>query len=499
MLRLRAAQRAALPTGYQNEPRPASRAGELAGILAADMTRPPASPDDPFVRCLAVARTLTAPGMRVALGLSGGADSIFLLHLLAELAREGGPRPHALYVDHAARPRAAIDAEIALCRAACAELEVPFAARRVPAGTRESEAALRAARHALLDAFAGEVGAARIALGHTASDRAETALFHLLRGAGLRGVASMRADTGRIIRPLLPATSAEVRAWLAARGIPYAVDATNADTRRTRARLRLGILPALEAAVPGASRHLAEFAARVEPDADHLEEAAALRYLAARAPLLTAPALSRAAWLDSPVALRPRLLMLLARDAGMAEPPEARHLDAMARVAAGEGGKPAVPLPGRRLFERDGDLLILRPEPWPVAPYAFALAPPAEAATPAVALALAERAGRHLPAPGCFSYDLDRLALPLELRPARPGERFRPFGRGGETTAKKILQALGVPRHLRPAAPLLLDASAAPLLLAARRGAAAPVSAGTRRTLVVEFRDPAHPSFAPSP
>ncbi len=133
---------------------------------------------------------MLAGGESVLVAVSGGADSVALLHVLATLAPAWGLRLHVLHVDHGLRADSARDAEFV--RRLGERLGIPVDVATVTVERRGSlEAAARAARYAALAACADRVGAARIALGHTADDQAETALMRVLQGAGLRGLAGI--------------------------------------------------------------------------------------------------------------------------------------------------------------------------------------------------------------------------------------------------------------------------------------------------------------------
>src|ERR687888_2767736 len=144
---------------------------------------------------------MLAGGETVLIGVSGGADSVALLHVLLDLAPTLRLRLHVLHVDHGLRPDSARDADFV--RALGARLGVPVDVVGVRIGAGSVEAAARAARHAALEAAAERVGAARIALGHTADDQAETVLMRLLEGSSVRGLAAIPPVRGRIIRPLI--------------------------------------------------------------------------------------------------------------------------------------------------------------------------------------------------------------------------------------------------------------------------------------------------------
>jgi tRNA(Ile)-lysidine synthase len=217
------------------------------------MPKPAASSTEP---ALADAVASFSPALPLAVAFSGGADSTALLLACAEKWRG---QVCAVHVHHGLQPAA--DAFERHCRALCAAIDVPLLVRRVdarhPSGQSPEDAA-RIARYAALHAAVTDPSAARrctsVAIAQHADDQVETLLLALSRGAGLPGLAGMPArwerDGVTFHRPLLGVSTAELRSWLAQRGVAYVEDPTNADQALTRNRIRARLLPALEAAFP---------------------------------------------------------------------------------------------------------------------------------------------------------------------------------------------------------------------------------------------------------
>lgn len=188
----------------------------------------------------------------VVLGLSGGRDSVALLHLLVQQ----GCSVHALHVHHGIRGAEA-DADAAFCARLCEELDVPFELQRVdvPELAQEQgvslETAGRHARRWLLAAAARRCKGCTVALAHHADDQAETVLFRLARGAaGLRGMQPVHVASGITwLRPMLSWRRADITAWLQQMGQRWRDDATNAVPDVARNALRLEALPALNKAL----------------------------------------------------------------------------------------------------------------------------------------------------------------------------------------------------------------------------------------------------------
>lgn len=206
-------------------------------------------------------------------GVSGGADSVALLHLLLEQ----GVQVTAVHVNHGLRGDAS-DGDEAFVRQLCAGLNVPLVAYRATPPENPGEDWARQVRYAFFRQAAEETGVRAIALAHHRDDQAETLLLHLLRGAGLTGLCAMQPDTAaeglRILRPLLHLSRAELRAMLVSIGQDWREDASNADPRYLRNAIRRDVLPVLEALAPGCGARLANTAALLRDEEAALDEMA---------------------------------------------------------------------------------------------------------------------------------------------------------------------------------------------------------------------------------
>ena len=214
-------------------------------------------------------------GGTVLCAVSGGRDSMALLHLLSALAEAGGFQVAAAHFNHRLRPAA--DRDETFVRDWCREHDIPltcgagdvkeFAARE---GLGIEDAA-RKLRYAFLETAAAGMGAARIATAHHREDNAETVLLHLLRGSGLQGLGGIAPVRGKIIRPLLETSRAEIDAYVTRHGLPYVEDESNRDTRFTRNRLRLEVLPLLEDIAPGCGGRIAAAAELLRDENRHMQ------------------------------------------------------------------------------------------------------------------------------------------------------------------------------------------------------------------------------------
>jgi tRNA(Ile)-lysidine synthase len=208
-----------------------------------------------LVRATVRGHTLIARGGTVLVAVSGGADSMALLHVLALLRRELAFGLFAHGVDHGLRPEASAELDVAQDFARL--LEVPFDRTRVLVGAGGNlQARARAARWEALRAAASRAGATRIATGHHADDRAETMLMRILRGTRARHLGVLPPLDGDRIRPMLPARRTDIDAHVRRHRIPHCNDPSNLDPRFLRTRVRLELLPVLERLNPRVVEHM---------------------------------------------------------------------------------------------------------------------------------------------------------------------------------------------------------------------------------------------------
>jgi tRNA(Ile)-lysidine synthase len=316
----------------------------------------------------AVRRGLRSSARPVLVGCSGGADSVALAAALAFEARAAGVRVGGVTVDHGLQPGSAERAT----RTADLLRELgldPVLAVGVRVAERGGpEAAARSARYAALSAAAEEHGA-RIALGHTLDDQAETVLLGLGRGSGPRSVAGMVEHRPPWWRPLLEVRRATTRQACADAGLPVWDDPWNADPAYTRVRLRSEVLPLLEDVLGGGvAPALARTAALLREDLDALDDLAAAQ-LDALAPDDGLPVGPVAAL---PAALRRRVLRGWLRAAGIGEL-HAVHLRGVDALLVRWRGQGRVDLPGGAGVVRASGRLLLQP---PGAPGRSPAAPP---------------------------------------------------------------------------------------------------------------------------
>lgn len=242
-------------------------------------------------------------GTHLLLAVSGGGDSMALLHALALVRQRFGLILSAHGVQHGLRPEA--DEELALASDFSRQHEVPFGVSRLelaPGGNLQARA--REARYAALRRAAVHVGANVIATAHHADDRAETVLLRLLRGAAVAGLGVLPVRSDDLVRPLIRAPRAAILRHLERHAVPYRDDPSNRDPRFLRVRVRHELLPLLKQLSPGIVNHLTSLADQVSmPDLAEALDDDGCRVLLNRGQRLQLAQMAAAPWSRGRIAL----------------------------------------------------------------------------------------------------------------------------------------------------------------------------------------------------
>ena len=344
-------------------------------------------------------------GKRVTVALSGGIDSVALLHQL-----RGRVPVAAIHVHHGLSPNA--DAWAAFCRKLCKQWKVPLTVHRVKV-TRRGEGLEAAARRARYEVFA-KADAECIALAHNLDDQAETVLMNLLRGAGRRGASGMAPESrfrGKtLLRPLLEVPRSAIEAYARHHKLSWVEDESNADDALTRNFVRRRVGPLLEGRFPGWKRSLAR----------------AARHFARRE------------------AGAEELLRKFLQTKGLRAPSEAKLVEMLKQLTSG-GARTLVEHDGARLRVYRGEIVSDQP--------AGAFAPIAwrgESRLPIPAL------GGELRFRRARGKGIDARRKPLRVRLRAGGERLQPDARRPRRTLKNLFQEAGVPPWERDRLPLIV-------------------------------------------
>ena len=284
-------------------------------------------------------------GARVLCAVSGGADSVCLLHLL----KTEGAEVYAAHYDHQLRGEES-RRDAAFVRGLCADWAVPLleGSGDVTAWAEEKrlslETAARELRYAFLEDCADRIGADFIATAHTASDNAETLLLHLCRGSGARGLGGIPRQRDRILRPILHVTRAEVEAYLREHDLPHVEDSSNALDAAARNRIRHHAIPAMKSVNPSFEDAALRTARLLRADEAYLSSRAREELERIR----TGDALSIPALLALPEALQLRVLQQMAGPGA-----ELVHLDALLALCSSANASAELSLPGGKKAPSD--------------------------------------------------------------------------------------------------------------------------------------------------
>lgn len=410
------------------------------------------------------AHRMAEPGDRILVAVSGGADSVCLLHSLRDLGYE----VEVAHLDHQTREGASA-ADASFVAELCEQLGVRLHAesRAVEAEAEASplsfEEYARRVRYQFLTEVAEENGCPIIATGHHADDQAETVLMRVLRGTspgGLAGIPAVRASgKTRIIRPLIDCTRAEIVAFLDGRGIAHRIDHSNTDTRYLRNRIRHELIPSLTSEYnPRLSDALTRLAEVQRAENELLDDAAA-DFLNR---CFEAGRINRGAFARGMVACQRRAIVAIAWRYGV-ECPFDRVETARAFVMDGPVGR-AFDLGGGVSLRNAHDRTDIVKGSRETDPREIALVCPGE--TKAFGSVYRVRILERMPeeplaqycTPARQVFDAAALGDALTVRFRRPGDRFSPMGMGGTKKVKDYFVDAGVPAMDRDRIPLLLSA-----------------------------------------
>lgn len=493
----------------------------------------------------------------IVAGVSGGPDSVYLLH---ELVRTKEGRIVVGHVNYGARGKASDEDQKlveVMSESLCLEKRIHLYVPGDPAGPTQAgrmkrtgtfpagregkpgagtfppgfEEKARKVRYAFLKRLAGEVGAGKIAMAHTADDQVETVLMRVFEGAGIAGLKGIPRETADgIVRPILDVWKEDIQKHLKKQKIPYRVDASNADTRFERNWVRGILIPLLEKRYgKGVKKRIFAMGERfreiddyleaegrrwVRRNVNHLSEWGRSEGVGSQAHIEKKFVFRRKSFSALPSVLRVKILQRICFDRLGVAPnerllkamdrlikeggssarlsvgsdrilenryEEARFEKASSHLASGKGGKGKKSGPHHSVkMDRQGKYAI--PFFVDASSSDMFLLKPAKKISPAQAKRLAAKGDAEV-------FDAAGLALPLTVRPLRAGDRIRPFGLTAGKKVKEILIDRKVPRGERWGRPVVCDAERRILWIPGiLRSAHAPVTPETRTAVVLRVR-----------
>ncbi|HAL49380.1 MAG TPA: tRNA lysidine(34) synthetase TilS [Dehalococcoidia bacterium] len=471
--------------------------------------------------CQAVRNALDQSGLsrgsRLVVAVSGGPDSLALLHALCRIGPELGLSLHGAHLNHALRGQAS-DADAEFVSETFDRLGIPLAVDKADVAAAQRlhrlslEEAARQVRLGFLARVMAEQDADAVAVGHTHDDQAETVLLHLIRGSGLTGIRGMQTKSTlnidenmvTLVRPLLDVTREETEEFCRAIGVAPRLDESNLSSQMTRNRVRLELLPLMTSINPGVKDALVRLSRNVALDLALIE-----RTVDQAAAIVVSQG-DQAVKIDRQgfALLDPSVQHHLLRRAVLMAKPEVTdltesHVQAMIRLISGPAGR-SLDLPARLRFsvsyaeaiigDRDrsrsplpelhGETRLSVPGETSVGEWRVTVTTTTPSSSePGVFSGLGQESR------GCLTahFDADALAGPLIVRPRRVGDKFQPLGMEGSKKLQDFMIDSRMQRESRDRAPLVVAERGIAWVAGKRIAEWARIREDTRRVLRIEF------------
>jgi len=459
-----------------------------------------------------LANKLVSRGEKLLVAVSGGPDSVCLLYILMELHEQLGVDIHVAHLDHRLRGAdSAADAAYVARLARRLGLPATVESADVEAYRKERrlslEEAAREVRYSFLARVAESVGAAGVAVGHTADDHIETVLMHLLRGSGTRGLRGLlpvsRWRSGgldlTVIRPLLDMTRVETTAYCRARRLKPRLDSSNLSVEPFRNRVRRLLIPELRKYNPRVGEALRRTAAIAADDLDFIDQAVDRLWPGIVVERDGAVIIDKTALVALPPALKRYLLRRAVESAlGSLKDIEAGHVEDLIGALEKPAGR-VIGLPFGLTFTIEHDRYVLARDPASLCPF-----PPLESETALeipgltrlpgwtieVAVLSPSRVDVAAMKDTALSAYLDfaRVGSRLFVRAPRPADRFQPLGMAGLKKLNRFMIDARVPRSWRRFIPIVASPEQIIWVVGYRIDERVKVTGSTLKVLHLEFR-----------
>jgi tRNA(Ile)-lysidine synthase len=411
-------------------------------------------------------------GLRLGVAVSGGPDSVLLLHFMKLLERESGFMLTAVHFNHHLRG-AESDGDEAFVRNLAASLEINYlrgeaeVARVARKRHGNLEAVARDLRYRYFFSLVDQGRLDRVATAHTANDQAETVLLRLLRGTGTRGLGGIYPVLdGKVVRPFLSLTRPEVMQEIAVRGLEYRVDSSNLDTRLRRNKVRMELLPLLAKDYnPEIISLLSQLADRARQEEAYLERQAHDLAHPWRVREGTEERIPIRALREFPPAMARRVLrQMLQSVMGSLRGLTHAHLESLLRFAAEAQSGKVQTLPGSALARKEFSWLVVSPTA--IEPgggnFSYPVSLPGELAVPELGRTFRFKILNRSDPGTAYNLreyvglDPQKLVGELVLRNWRAGDRFSPIGSREVRKLKELFRERKIPQVQREVWPILL-------------------------------------------
>lgn len=446
-----------------------------------------------------VEKTLQEAGIKAGdtliVAVSGGVDSLVLLHLLRHIAERMAIRPVVCHVNHQMRAEAGEDANYVA--RLCDTWQIPYRIACVDVWSRvqetgeSAEEAARNLRYDVLYRLSDELDEAKIVLAHHQDDQAETVLLHLLRGTGLGGLGGMRTMRERLLRPLLPFAKSELIAYATEHRLIPCEDMTNYDTAYLRNRIRHKLLPELESYQPKIRQSLCQLATLAQDEEDFLEEMTDSYWERVVRTDDRRCAIDRRLYRDLPIAMQRRLLRravqwVLGKVGGLSFVHGERLREMIVSAHSGS----TCPLLAVGILRCEYERAVLTcEEDSPAKILARELAIGEDVVLEEVGLVLRADIREAPDAQYELCFDAEKVVFPLHIRSRRAGDILVARGRTGKKKLKKELIDCKIAILERDRIPLVCDANDTILwVVGVRRANVAQVTPDTKQYLCLKSK-----------
>jgi tRNA(Ile)-lysidine synthase len=456
--------------------------------------------------------SLTKSGQKIIVGVSGGADSVTLLHVLSQIKDPLGIKLHIAHLNHQLRG-AESDADAAFVEDLAKQWKIPFSIETADVKGYQSthrlslEEAAREVRYAFLSEIARIEGAAAVAVGHNQNDQIETILLHIVRGSGTLGLQGLRPvhnlpagnHTLRVIRPLLEVKRTEIEYYCLKHGLQYRQDSTNSTAEMLRNRIRLELLPLLQKYNPDIAGALLRVSRIARDDAAFLEQECSRIWQQITRVHRGNILIDKGVFLGLPVAVQRQIIRRAIQEIrGNLKDIETRHVDLILNARQKPAGR-QVTLPGNIIFRVEYSRFILGKDvlaeiPFPELRGISEIKVPGltripgweiEAVIQPVSDESLDAESRENWQNNGFSADFDfnTTSEKLFIRSLQPGDKFVPLGLGQHKKVARFMLDARIPHDWRRRVPLVCNEQQIIWVAGWRIDERAKVSAQTRSVL----------------
>ena len=383
---------------------------------------------------------------KYALAVSGGVDSMVMLHMFASLS----PRPdfYVVTVNHGIRAEAADDCKFVADYCAKLGVECRVIAVDVPSYCKQHKVSVETGARILRYSSLNGLDADFVCLAHNANDNAETVLMHILRGSGAKGATGIKPQSGKYLRPIVELTRQQIEQYAKTCGVPFVQDATNDDIKYTRNFIRHRVLPLLTELNPSAQQNILRFADNIARDDDYLDSLADISAVE----FATNSARIPTRLLLQPLPVAYRVLSKVFHRLGVFYDIERSHFDALIALADNVGGK-RVNLPFNYVAINDYGYVTVCLNESTSAPQ---VGIPFATGRTHTSLGVVEVSDK--PLADSLRLDVDKIPPSAVFRTRKRGDVFTKFG-GGTKSLKDYLIDKKIPQRMRDSLLLVADGS----------------------------------------